>query len=91
MPVPTRDFARLSSMGVEFTLTVGLFGWIGYAVDTRWAVFGSFPGFLLLGVFVGMGLGVYRLNYQLAAWQKSYDTASGEAEPEDRGSDPPDR
>lgn len=80
-------------MGVEFTLTVGLFGWLGYAADTRWAVFGSIPGFLLFGVFLGIGLGVYRLNYQLVAWQKHYDQASKEveADTEDPGSGPPDR
>ncbi|MAW60484.1 MAG: hypothetical protein CMJ94_06585 [Planctomycetes bacterium] len=79
-------------MGFEFTITVGLFGWLGYAADARWAVFGSFPGFLLLGVFVGMGLGVYRLNYQLVAWQqRQKDAAQDQAPPEDHDSGPPDR
>ena len=79
-------------MGFEFTITVGLFGWIGYAADPRWAVFGSFPGFLLLGVFAGMGLGVYRLNYQLVAWQQRQgDAVQDQARPEDHDSGPPGR
>lgn len=53
-------------MGVEFTIAVGLFGWLGYEADARWALFGKLPAFLLLGVFVGVGVGVYRLHYQLA-------------------------
>ena len=71
MPKPSRDFARLSTIGVEFTITVGLFGWLGWKVDARWALFGKLPGFLLLGVLLGTVLGVYRMHLQLAAWQRS--------------------
>jgi len=71
LPTPSRDYARLSGLGIEFTLTIGLFGWLGFAADRRWQLTGEFPLFLLLGVSFGMGLGMYRMTYQLANWQAS--------------------
>jgi hypothetical protein len=71
LPEPSRDFARLTTVGVEFTITVGLFGWLGWKADAHWALFGKLPGFLLLGVLLGLVLGIYRMYYQLAAWQRS--------------------
>jgi putative F0F1-ATPase subunit (Ca2+/Mg2+ transporter) len=90
LPKPTRDFARLSTIGVEFTITVGLFGWFGWKADAHWALFGKLPGFLLLGVLLGIVLGVYRMHLQLAAWQRSLTKKSPKEEvsalPEDADS-----
>jgi hypothetical protein len=43
----------------------------------------TFPVLLLVGVFLGMGLGIYRMNYQMNAWVKSQEHAKDEDAPAD--------
>jgi len=60
------DYARLSGIGFEFCASVGLVGWLGWLLDRWTGLADSFPVFLLLGVFLGLGLGIYRLQLKLA-------------------------
>ena len=56
---------------MEFAVTVGLVGGLGFLADKHLELLDVFPVFLLLGVFLGTGLGIYRLDYQLKALLKS--------------------
>lgn len=82
MSVPSREYARLSALGVEFSLGIGLFGWLGWKADQAWKLFGDFPGGLLIGVFLGLVLGIYRLYGQLVGFQGSKSTDEDSADDE---------
>jgi F0F1-type ATP synthase assembly protein I len=60
----TRDLARFSGLGVQFAATVGVFAFAGHWLDGR---VGSSPAFLIVGVFVGFGLGLYSLIQKVPA------------------------
>lgn len=60
-----REYARLSSLGFEFSGAVALLGWLGWLLDEWTGLSESFPAFLLLGVFLGLGLGIYRMQLKL--------------------------
>jgi F0F1-type ATP synthase assembly protein I len=63
-----RDLARFSAVGIELGITIGFFVWIGKSLDERW---GTSPWLLLLGMFLGLFGGFYRLKLKFAAWNKS--------------------
>jgi F0F1-type ATP synthase assembly protein I len=63
-----RDIARFSAVGIELGITIGFFVWIGKSLDERW---GTSPWLLLLGMFLGLFGGFYRLKLKFAAWNKS--------------------
>jgi F0F1-type ATP synthase assembly protein I len=75
-----RDLARFSGFGLEFALTVGLFGWLGWWVDQLLGIADVFPAFLLVGVFLGIGLGIYRMDYQLKAFSRKNKYPDGDSE-----------
>jgi len=60
-----RDYSRYSGLGIEFSVTVLLFGWIGWKLDTWTGLGESFPLLLLSGLFLGLGLGIYRMKLRL--------------------------
>lgn len=64
-PAQMREYARLTSLGFEFTLSVGLLAWLGWLLDGWTGLADTFPVFLLFGVFLGLGLGIYRLQLKL--------------------------
>jgi|FLOH01.1.fsa_nt_gi F0F1-type ATP synthase assembly protein I len=76
------DYARFSGIGFEFCASVGLIGWLGWLLDRWTGLADSFPVFLLLGVFLGLALGIYRLQLKLAAPPAETDST----EPEDEKS-----
>jgi F0F1-type ATP synthase assembly protein I len=59
---PIADLYRYSGLGLAFAATVGLFALIGRWLDGRW---GTSPWFLLGGVFLGFGLGLYSMLKKL--------------------------
>ena len=59
---PTRDYLRYSSLGIEFTLYLCVFAFLGWWIDGLLDLRSRFPVFLVLGVFLGMFAGIYRLN-----------------------------
>ena len=50
------DFAKHATLGFEFFASIALFTWLGYKLDTVAGFSDGFPLFLLLGVFLGVGL-----------------------------------
>ncbi|MCP4093676.1 MAG: AtpZ/AtpI family protein [Planctomycetes bacterium] len=60
------DYARLSGIGLEFSASVALVGWLGWLLDRWTGLADSFPVFLLIGVFLGLGLGIYRLQLKVS-------------------------
>jgi F0F1-type ATP synthase assembly protein I len=65
-----RDYVRYSTIGIEFALVVGVFGFAGWWLDGKLGLADTFPVFLLLGVFLGMSLGIYRMNRTLGGSRK---------------------
>jgi F0F1-type ATP synthase assembly protein I len=59
------DFAKHATLGIEFFALIALFTWLGYKLDMAAAPSHGFPLFLLLGVFLGVGLGIYRLYLKM--------------------------
>ena len=57
-----RDMFRYAGVGAHFAATIGLFAWFGYWADGRW---GTGPWLLLVGVFLGFGLGLRSLVAKL--------------------------
>jgi len=62
------DLARYSGLGIQFAATVGVFALLGYWVDGR---LGASPAFLLVGVFLGFGLGLYSMIKKLPSSSRS--------------------
>jgi F0F1-type ATP synthase assembly protein I len=75
-----RDLARFSGFGLEFALTVGLMGWLGWWLDQSLGIADVFPAFLLLGVLLGVGLGIYRMDYQLKALDQNSKRSDADSE-----------
>ena len=63
-----RDLARFSAVGIELGIIIGLFVWIGKSLDQQW---GTAPWLLLLGMFLGLFGGFYRLKLKFTAWNKA--------------------
>ncbi|MDP6963547.1 MAG: AtpZ/AtpI family protein [Planctomycetota bacterium] len=59
------DFAKHATLGIEFFASVAIFAWLGYKLDQLLGFDDSFPLFLLAGVFLGLGIGVYRLYLKI--------------------------
>tara|TARA_B110000263_G_C14911890_1_gene330781 strand:- start:172 stop:396 length:225 start_codon:yes stop_codon:yes gene_type:complete len=59
------DFAKHATLGLEFFTSIALFTWLGYKLDLVTGFSDGFPLFLLLGVFLGVGLGIYRLYLKM--------------------------
>lgn len=78
---PRPDFARYSTIGLEFALIVGALGWLGHLADEELFGPGGFPVFLLLGLATGLVGGILRMSRQLAGLRR----------PPDRGRDGEDR
>lgn len=53
-----QNILKLSSAGIELSLTVALFVYGGYRLDRRLELL---PLFTLVGAFTGMAIGFYRL------------------------------
>lgn len=52
-------------MGLEFALTIGILGWLGWLLDRELGL--AFPVFLLVGVFAGLVGGILRMKSRLDA------------------------
>jgi F0F1-type ATP synthase assembly protein I len=73
---------------VEFAVTVGLVGGLGFLADSHLELLDVFPVFLLLGVLLGTGLGIYRLDYQLKAFGQKSNLETGDQASNDQGNQP---
>ena len=56
------DLSRYAGVGVHFAATIGVFSALGYWGDGQ---LGTSPLFLLVGVFLGFGLGLKSLVSRL--------------------------
>ncbi|MFO1011012.1 MAG: AtpZ/AtpI family protein [Planctomycetota bacterium] len=54
----TSDFTRYAGLGFQFAAAVAVFGLLGGWLDSR---IGTRPWLLVLGIFLGAGLGFYSL------------------------------
>ncbi len=72
------DYARLSGIGLEFSASVALVGWLGWLIDGWTGLSDRFPLFLLLGVFVGLALGIYRLQLKISPKPPEQDSQNQE-------------
>ena len=64
------DIVRYSAVGIEFAALVGLLVFGGYSLDQSIHPNG-FPWFLFLGLVVGLGLGTWRLIFQVSRDQRT--------------------
>lgn len=83
-----RDWARISSVGFEFAFTVGGLAFLGWKLDQKLGWADVFPFLLLVGVFLGMGLGIYRMNYTMNAWVQAQKDAQEDQSPADSDQSP---
>ena len=49
---------RWMGIGIEFTVVVGIFSWLGYYLDEKG---GTSPGFLIMGFLVGFSIMLYTM------------------------------
>jgi ATP synthase protein I len=68
-----RDYSRYGSVGVQFGMVLVLFALAGYWVDKH---LGSSPIFLVLGVLVGFGGGLYSLIKKIPVSSKGRSSRS---------------
>jgi len=69
-PPPSRqtkveDVARFGTLGFEFTAGIAVFGLLGWWLDGLAGWRDTFPFLLVLGLFGGLALGIYRLQMRL--------------------------
>jgi len=62
MSVPSQLY-RYSGAGLKYSATIGVFAYAGYWADGE---LGTSPWLLIVGVFLGFGLGTYSLVLQLS-------------------------
>ena len=55
------EFAKHATLGFEFFATIALFAYLGYKLDLLLSDVNAFPLFLIIGVFLGLSLAIYRL------------------------------
>jgi len=48
----------LASVGIEFAVAIGLFGWIGWLLDGRWH---TSPWLMVIGLAIGFVVGFWML------------------------------
>lgn len=77
------DLYRYSGLGLQFAATVGLFALAGRWLDGRW---NASPWFLLVGVFLGFGLGLYSMIQKLPS---SAGARAGKPDRRPRSDEPP--
>jgi F0F1-type ATP synthase assembly protein I len=75
------DLYRYSGLGLQFAATVGVFALLGHWVDGR---LGASPWFLLAGVFLGFGLGLYSMVHKLPSSTRAAQRRSKDAPPPPR-------
>jgi F0F1-type ATP synthase assembly protein I len=73
-----RDLYRYSGLGLQFAAVVGLFALAGRWLDGRW---NTSPWLLLVGVFLGFGLGLYSMIRKLPSLTRELPAARGEEHP----------
>jgi F0F1-type ATP synthase assembly protein I len=56
------DLFRFAGLGTQFAATLGVFGALGWWLDTK---LGSSPWLLIVGIFAGFGLGLYSMTKKL--------------------------
>ena len=66
------DLFRFAGLGTQFAATLGVFGALGWWLDTK---LGSSPWLLLVGVFSGFGLGLYSMIQKLSPRSRSAEPA----------------
>jgi F0F1-type ATP synthase assembly protein I len=83
-----RDHFRFAGVGVHFAATIGVFALLGYWADR---FLGTSPWLLLVGVFLGFGLGLTSLVAKLGPRQttKSPKEPTGAARGDASDSDHP--
>jgi len=57
-PVAPGELYRFSALGLQFAATIGVFALVGWWVDGK---VGTRPWLLIVGVFLGFGLGLYSM------------------------------
>jgi|TARA_B100001540_G_C15583061_1_gene540463 F0F1-type ATP synthase assembly protein I len=67
------EFAKHATLGFEFFATIALFAYLGYKLDFSLSGANAFPLFLIVGVFVGLSLAVYRLCLKFSNSEDSDD------------------
>ena len=60
--MPKVDSYRYAGVGLHFAATIAVFGWGGYWLDGK---LGTLPLFLVVGAFLGFGLGTKSLVARL--------------------------
>lgn len=94
-PLPGRSGGRKTSyryadVGLQFAATIGVFTYGGYLADSA---LGTRPWFLILGVFLGFGLGMISMLSKINKLSRA-DSPSPPKEASDQGAsdqDPPGR
>lgn len=76
-----QDVSHLT-LGFEFSVSIAIFGALGWFLDRWTGLLEIFPVFLLIGVFLGLGLGIYRLQLKLG--QGSMTTSEDEPSEEEQ-------
>ncbi len=76
---------RWSGIGFEYLVAVALFGWLGWKLDHALGLDQAFPAFLLLGLFLGIGFGTYRMALLVRSVERSSKPSS--EEPDDPAKD----
>ncbi|KAA3610837.1 MAG: hypothetical protein DWQ01_07980 [Planctomycetota bacterium] len=69
---------RLYSAGIEFCAILVFFAGGGWFLDQQLEILDGFPLFLLSGMVLGLGLGIYRLQLTQSKPRKPADPASGQ-------------
>ncbi len=82
-PDSRNDYARYSTIGLEFAAIVGILGWLGHRLDAWLLGPDAFPVFLLVGIFAGLFGGIYRMNRMLSGPRRKDGGPPPDA-PEDR-------
>jgi F0F1-type ATP synthase assembly protein I len=72
------DLARFSGLGLQYAATVGVFALLGRWLDQR---LGASPACLLVGVFLGFGLGLYSIVKKLPSSSRSSPRAKDGPKP----------
>ena len=67
-PLPARSSGRKSAygytgVGLHFAVTIGVFTYAGHWADSNW---GTRPWLLIVGVFLGFGLGMVSMLAKIA-------------------------